>query len=222
MDSEETGRVSFFQQKTDSTKQLAIQNILFSLVFFSGSVLLKMEKCAANRRARINAKKKRVYFVSFCPPAPLSPQVRTKWQSKHHQVDHAQPTFFHWWRQLVRNFSNLASRKPTVALVRNRPSHRNDIMAFHMAMAGNRQRRYTYNQSVSAQAEQPGSGPSSPEPFLKGQKRLFSFNAGRRAFFLAVFAMGIFLPSPSFGRPKLALGPVSVENTGKGSEKCMA
>ena len=206
MDSEETGRVSFFQQKTDSTKQLAIQNILFSLVFFSGSVLLKMEKCAANRRVRINAKKKkRVYFVGFCPP-PLSPQVRTKWRSKHQQVDHAQPTFFHWWRQLVRNFSNLASRKPTVALVRNRPSHRNDIMAFHMAMAGNRQRRYTYNQSVSAQPEQPGSGPSSPEPFLKGQKQLFSFNAGRRAFFFGSFCNGNFLAQPLLWPPKTSIG----------------
>ena len=72
MDSEETGRVSFFQQKTDSTKQLAIQNILFSLVFFSGSVLLKMEKCAANRRARINATNKMGVFCKFLsPPSPL-------------------------------------------------------------------------------------------------------------------------------------------------------
>ena len=73
-------------------------------------------------------------------------------------------------------------------------------MAFHMAMAGNRQ-RYTYNQAASTQPEKPGSGPSSPEPFLELQKRFFSFNARRRAFFLSFCNRFFSCPAPPLSIP---------------------
>ena len=95
MDSKETGRVSF-SAETRFHQTTCNPDILFSLVLSSGFVLLKMEKCAANRRARINPKNKQtVYSVVF---VPLPPQARTKWKRIHHQaLDHVQKLLFPHW-----------------------------------------------------------------------------------------------------------------------------